>query len=214
MPSLLITVFTLQLVIHLVNTIGAPAISNLLWVLWNKLPTSTSKSVEDQTRLRRDVVRLKREMNSTSSQDEFAKWAKLRRQHDKALAEYDEKTSSLQAFKTSFESSISIARWLSTNGLRFFLQFWYSKSPLFWIPQGWLPGYVEWLLAFPRAPRGSVSIQVWGAACACAIQLVGAAMTAVVVLLMQQKQREGPGMGTPMKMSARSGGGEKVKKEL
>ena len=30
MPSLLITVFTLQLVIHLVNTIGAPAISNLV----------------------------------------------------------------------------------------------------------------------------------------------------------------------------------------
>ena len=29
-------------------------------------------------------------MNSTSSQDEFAKWAKLRRQHDKAVARYDE----------------------------------------------------------------------------------------------------------------------------
>ncbi|SLM40893.1 chd5 domain-containing protein [Lasallia pustulata] len=214
MPSLLITVFTLQLVIHLVNTIGAPAISDLLWVLWNKLPTPTSKSVEDQTRLRRDVVRLKREMNSTSSQDEFAKWAKLRRQHDKALAEYDEKTSSLQAFKTSFERYVSVARWLSTNGLRFFLQFWYSRRPLFWIPQGWLPGYVEWLLSFPRAPRGSISIQVWGAACACAIHLVGAAVTAIVVLVIEQKQKLAPGKGTPMKMGARSGGGEKAKKEL
>jgi ferric-dicitrate binding protein FerR (iron transport regulator) len=38
----------------------------------------------------REVVRLKREMNATSSQDEFAKWAKLRRQHDKALAQYEE----------------------------------------------------------------------------------------------------------------------------
>ena len=42
--------------------------------------------------LRREVVRLKREMNATSSQDQFAKWAKLRRQHDKALAEYDQKS--------------------------------------------------------------------------------------------------------------------------
>jgi hypothetical protein len=30
-------------------------------------------------------------MDATSSQDEFAKWAKLRRQHDKVLAEYEEK---------------------------------------------------------------------------------------------------------------------------
>lgn len=34
-------------------------------------------------------MKLKREMNSTSSQDEFAKWAKLRRRHDKALEEFE-----------------------------------------------------------------------------------------------------------------------------
>ena len=61
-------------------------------MLWNKLPTSTSKDVKTQTELRREVVGLKREMAATSSQDEFAKWAKLRRQHDKALASYDEKS--------------------------------------------------------------------------------------------------------------------------
>ena len=66
-----------------------------LWTLFNKLPTPTSKGVQDQTRLRREVVRLKREMNSTSSQDEFAKWAKLRRQHDKVLAEYDQKSKAI-----------------------------------------------------------------------------------------------------------------------
>lgn len=43
---------------------------------------------------------------------------------------------------------------------------------MFWIPQGWLPSYVEWLLAFPRAPTGAVSIQVWWLACANVIQLV------------------------------------------
>jgi hypothetical protein len=32
---------------------------------------------------------------------------------------------------------------------------------MFWIPEGWVPGYVEWGLSFPRAPKGSVSIQVW-----------------------------------------------------
>ena len=46
--------------------------------------------MRSQVELQREVVRLKREMNATSSQDEFAKWAKLRRQHDKVLAQYDE----------------------------------------------------------------------------------------------------------------------------
>jgi hypothetical protein len=37
------------------------------------------------------VVRLKREMAAISAQDDFARWAKLRRQHDKALEEHDKK---------------------------------------------------------------------------------------------------------------------------
>lgn len=63
-----------------------------LWNLYNRLPTSTSADARSQVELRREVIRLKREMNATSSQDEFAKWAKIRRNHDKALARYDEKS--------------------------------------------------------------------------------------------------------------------------
>lgn len=37
---------------------------------------------------------------------------------------------------------------------------------MFWLPQDWVPGYVEWVLSFPRAPCGSVSVQVWSFACA------------------------------------------------
>jgi hypothetical protein len=47
--------------------------------------------MQEQTRLRREVVRLKREMNAISAQDDFAKWAKLRREHDKAMEEHDRK---------------------------------------------------------------------------------------------------------------------------
>ena len=39
--------------------------------------------------MKREVLKLKREMNNTSSQDEFAKWAKLRRRHDKSMEEYE-----------------------------------------------------------------------------------------------------------------------------
>ena len=54
---------------------------------------------------------------------------------------------------------------------------------MYWIPPNWVPGYVEFLLAFPRAPRGSLSIQIWGIACATIIQLVGAATVAVFLLV-------------------------------
>lgn len=56
------------------------------------LPTSTSQDAKSQVELRRELIKVKRELNATSSQDQFAKWAKLRRQHDKQQAEYDEKS--------------------------------------------------------------------------------------------------------------------------
>lgn len=97
--------------------------------------------------------------------------------------------SSLQEFKTTFDRVVTALRWIATNGLRLLLQFWFAKRPLFWVPSGWVPGYIEWLLAFPRAPRGSVSIQVWGIACATVVQLAGAAIVAAWVLVNTKEER-------------------------
>lgn len=81
-----------------------------------------------------------------------------------------------------------------------------------------MPGYIEWILAFPRAPTGSISIQVWGIACASMISIVSASIVAAWALLAEQKG-EPQGKGEPMKMEAiggqgtkKAGGGEK--KEL
>lgn len=95
--------------------------------------------------------------------------------------------SSLQTLKTTFDRVVTASRWIATNGLRLFLQFWFAKKPLFWIPVGWLPGHVEWFLAFPRAPRGSVSIQIWGIACATVLQISGEAVVAVWILVNTSK---------------------------
>lgn len=51
------------------------------------------------------------------------------------------------------------------------------------MPPGWVPYYVEWILSFPRAPLGSVSINVWGIACASMIALVAEGLAAVWVLV-------------------------------
>ncbi|GAB7348224.1 hypothetical protein MBLNU459_g6221t1 [Dothideomycetes sp. NU459] len=196
MVSLLLSVFLLNVLIHLVNAFGAATINELLWLLYNKLPTPTAKDAQEAARMRREVVRLKREMNAVSAQDEFSRWAKLRRQHDKAVAEHEKSASSVQATKATFDKVANAVRWLSTNGLRYLLQFWFSKQALFWLPQGWVPSYVEWILAFPRAPRGSISIQVWGIACASVTAMVSEAILALYKLTLQtspaNKQREEP----------------------
>jgi hypothetical protein len=67
------------------------------------------------------------------------------------------------------------------------LQFWFQKQPMFWIPQGWAPYYAEWLLSFPRAPVGSVSVQSWSIACLAVIQLVSDAVVAAVALAATQR---------------------------
>ncbi|KAG9616628.1 protein get1, partial [Aureobasidium melanogenum] len=155
--------------------------------------------------------RLKREMNAVSAQDEFARWAKLRRTHDKAVADYEKSSSSVQDTKAKFDKTANVLRWLGTNGMRYLLQFWFSRQALFWLPQGWVPGYVEWLLAFPRAPKGSISIQLWGIACTSVISMSSEAIVAMYVLATKRpdvqtgKQEQEP-------QAFKSGGAEK--KEL
>ncbi|KAF2692130.1 hypothetical protein K458DRAFT_274651, partial [Lentithecium fluviatile CBS 122367] len=205
MPSLLLVVFILQLLLHLINTVGVNTLNELLWVIYNKLPTPTSSSAQRCQSLKREVVRLKRELGNTSPQDNFSKWAKLDRQHNKAVAEYQKIDGSLRTHQATFTSAVSTLRWLGTQGLRFILQFWFQKSPMFWIPAGWVPYYVEWILSFPRAPVGSVSINVWGIACASMIALVGEAITAAYVLA-THKAPPTAEKGEPMAFKA---GGEK-----
>ena len=76
---------------------------------------------------------------------------------------------------------------------------------MFWLPRGWVPGYIEWILAFPRAQIGSISIQVWGIACASVVQIASMAIAAAWVLLLQPKVGAAR-QGEPMKMEGRGGG--------
>ncbi|KAK5213636.1 GET complex subunit get1 [Exophiala xenobiotica] len=172
MLSLLVVVFLIQLACHLILTIGSKPINDLLWQIYCRLPLGSSRDIQEQIRLRQEVVRLKREMNAISAQDEFSRWAKVRRQHDKALADHDQKAAAVSSSRASFDTKATAIRWLCTSGLRFGLQFWHAKTPVFTYPRGWFPWYIEWLLGFPRCPYGGVSINVWSMACGTVIALV------------------------------------------
>lgn len=73
---------------------------------------------------------------------------------------------------------------------------------MFWIPAGWVPYYVEWILSFPRAPLGSVSINVWGIACASMLALVSEAIAASYVLATKKPVPVGKEKEEPMAFSA------------
>ncbi|OTB04138.1 hypothetical protein M426DRAFT_320987 [Hypoxylon sp. CI-4A] len=196
MLTLLGLVFLVELGAHLVNTVGAATINNILWTLYLSLPTETSKQATEQKILQKEYLTIRRDLNATSSQDQFAKWAKLRRQHDKLLEQLETMKNAHTATKTKFDSTVSILRWLATTGLKFLLPFWYAKQPMFWLPQGWFPYYVEWILSFPRAPVGSVSIASWQTACTGVVLLLSDTIAAILGLLLgakiAQQQPAGP----------------------
>jgi len=81
-----------------------------------------------------------------------------------------------------------------------------------------VPWYVEWTLAFPRAPSGSVSINVWSAACAAVLKVLGDLVRYLLVVMQGQTgvKRNGEAMKVgaegEMSTSASAAGGSK--KEL
>lgn len=100
--------------------------------------------------------------------------------------------------------AISAARWMGTQGLQFFCNFYFSSTPMFWLPKGWVPYQVEWVLSFPRAPLGSVSINLWAMSCAAVIGMLSEGIRAVMTL------KEGKVVGE----KGKSNEGERLKKEL
>lgn len=85
----------------------------------------------------------------------------------------------LKDVQSSFNRAAGIARWISTTGIRYALQWWFGKQAMFYLPKGWVPYAAEWILSFPSAPLGSISINMWWIACSSVISLVSGALTTV-----------------------------------
>lgn len=85
---------------------------------------------------------------------------------------------------------------------------------MFWLPHGWFPYYAEWILSFPRAPVGAVSIASWQLACTGVIALLSDLITGILGLVLTPKQKEAPMASAPSEKA--SGKADKVeeKKEL
>jgi tail-anchored protein insertion receptor len=115
---------------------------------------SINSKIKEQKIRQKELLETSTALKSTSSQDEFAKWAKLNRQHDKQITALQTLTSSIDGEKAKFRRFAGWTVWLGTTGVKGGVQWWFSREAVFWLPVGAFPPWVEYVLSFPKAPRG------------------------------------------------------------
>lgn len=63
-----------------------------IWRVYLSLPTALAQEFAEHRKKQKEYLSVRHDLNATSSQDEFAKWARLRRQHDKLLEELEKRS--------------------------------------------------------------------------------------------------------------------------
>ena len=120
------------------------------------------KTVESPTK--KELFRVKLEIRQTSAQDQFAKWAKLRRRYDKLLNQYQQENKDLFARRAVVDFYTSWCLYLTTWILIGYMLVFWSFDALFYLPGDWFGPIHDWLL-FPFAPSGSVGAFYWFSCC-------------------------------------------------
>jgi len=171
--SLLVAIPLLILLIQAIEWAGRPLLLDLAFAFHAyTFDAHASKKLRD---LKKSILEDQAQLAQTSSQDEFAKWARLRRKVDKGLSELERLNAEQSAKRNVFSLKFNTALWTLTSGLQLFIMWWYREEAVFYVPKGWF-GPAEWLLALPYAPRGAVSCTAWQFACQRTFNVVAKAM--------------------------------------
>ena len=92
-------------------------------------------------------------MASTSSQDEFAKWAKLKRQLESHMASMEILGQTINKERLQFSVKGKTLLYVCIYGIQASTQLWYRKTPVFYLPTGF-PWLIQWVFALPANPLG------------------------------------------------------------
>jgi len=160
--ALALVILLVVLFSQVVAWIGASVLSDAACLMY--LYAFQRGTMAQQRRLKSDILATKAEMQRTSAQEQFAKWAKLRRKVDKGLEDLDKLNKQLVTVKASFAAGFRPVLWILTSGVQLVVGWWYGKQAVFYVPASVL-GPLTWWLSFPFAPAGSVSCMVWQLAC-------------------------------------------------
>ncbi|GAA96170.1 uncharacterized protein L969DRAFT_84037 [Mixia osmundae IAM 14324] len=158
MFALAINLVLLVAFTEIVNGVGQGRVADFLYAIYLKI--TRSPLGRRQSLLKKEIMANKAELSATSAQDQFAKWAKLRRKLDKGVSDLEKLNESLAAQRSSFNLGLKSILWVLGTAMPFIYTSYHSKSPVFFLPQGWF-GPSERVFGLPFAPRGAVSCAVW-----------------------------------------------------
>ncbi|TPX36942.1 hypothetical protein SmJEL517_g00971 [Synchytrium microbalum] len=158
MVAAIVTVLICAVLLQIFQHIGYALIGKTTFEVYKRIfKADASNKIHT---LKKEVLTLRHDLTNTSAQDEFAKWAKIRRALDKKVADFEELSKSESSSRASFEAKVSWGLWIFMWIFQMALMTIYSNEPIFYIPDGWL-GPFTYLLSLPMAPKGSVSVFYW-----------------------------------------------------
>ncbi|KAI9003865.1 WRB/Get1 family [Hyaloraphidium curvatum] len=134
------------------------------WVSQKAQDAYLHRLVSKTNKLKAEVMQARAELQATSSQDEFAKWAKLRRKLDGKLQELEVQSKEIGMEKTKISFIFTIAIRAVVFVLPIAVLIWFRAVPMFHLPGDWL-GWVGSFVSLPFAPAGSVSGMFWYQSC-------------------------------------------------
>lgn len=156
---LALSLIAVALLSRFFKSLSNVAVTEQLWQVRAKV--FPSKKVRELQETRDELLRLRQERSNTSSQDNFAKWARLDREFQRVKKVYDLKTGDVSASRQTLSMTVRITKWLLSTGLTSAVVLYAGRSPVVWLPYGLLPSIAERVVALPSAPRGSVSAGFW-----------------------------------------------------
>ncbi|PWN42641.1 hypothetical protein IE81DRAFT_117215 [Ceraceosorus guamensis] len=164
-PALLIILVVLFST--LLSSIGHARLSTLILPIWLRL-TSASTLAANQ-RAKKELLQNRLLLGQTSAQDDFSKWAKIRRKVDKLTQEIED--AKLQSAQSTLTLLVRAGLIVLTTVMPFLVTSYHSKTPMFFLPPAaagtregstWF-GPIGWALSLAAAPAGSVSAGAWSA---------------------------------------------------
>ncbi|ODV60580.1 GET complex subunit GET1 ASCRUDRAFT_155304 [Ascoidea rubescens DSM 1968] len=156
----LLFIFFWLLLKHTIKLIGSDNVSSFLNYYY-LLIFRKNADFNELHSMRANLKHIHHEKLKISAQDQYAKWTKLDRNFnkmktdinnlEKKLITQNEKT--IKRFNSIISWSIAIPLW--------YLRWFYSNDNLYWLPNGIFPKPIEFWLALPRNPYGSISLACW-----------------------------------------------------
>lgn len=160
--TLLLTVLTVITTQQIITAVGKSHIEKFIWKIlcqYNLAPSSSK--IKESAKKSQELRDLTKQRNAISAQDNYAKWTKLNRSIDKLDAEIKLLNESLTTDQAHVGKYLGYVITVFTTLPIWFFRVWFRKSSIFYLPAGVLPYPVEWFLALPFMPTGTVGLTIW-----------------------------------------------------